>query len=235
MSKRINILEWDSEFFNFPIGQVQFKIESLSDLEEIVTFQSNHKKSLCYYSSSEEIPVSLLKHNKLSIQLADRKTTYIKSINPNLTIDQKVHSANVKSNEDQLNKLAILSGQYSRFNTDSNFTKSDFEKLYIAWMKNSLNKTFAKEVLVYDGEVGMVTLSEKDNRADIGLIAVENNSQGKGIGKSLMESAEKWFANHKYNTIQVITQGDNSPAKKLYESCGYSIEKTEYVYHIWKK
>ncbi len=50
-----------------------------------------------------------------------------------------------------------------------------------------------------------------------------------------MTSAEKWFSNSGYKSIQVVTQGDNIPACKLYESCGYTIESVELFYHIWKK
>ncbi len=82
---------------------------------------------------------------------------------------------------------------------------------------------------------GFVTLGQKNNRGDIGIIAVDGKQRGKGIGKSLMLSAEQWFANHGYTDMQVITQGGNEAACRLYESCGFTIEKTEYVYHIWRK
>ena len=110
--------------------------------------------------------------------------------------------------------------------------------MYTLWMINSINRKIAKEVLVFtEGNdiAGFVTLGEKNNRADIGIIAVDLNFRGKGIGKTLMYSAEKWFSNLGYQSIQVVTQGDNSPACRLYESCGYKVDTVSYFYHIWKK
>ena len=96
----------------------------------------------------------------------------------------------------------------------------------------------AKEVFIYQENqiiAGFVTLGEKKSRAEIGIIAVDNNYRGKGIGKSLMFAAENWFAGKKYNEIRVVTQGDNLPACRLYESCGYKTDNVEYFYHLWKK
>src|SRR5690606_14128178 len=96
----------------------------------------------------------------------------------------------------------------------------------------------AHEVLVFlENSVpsGFVTLGEKKDRADIGIIAVDQNHRGKGIGKALMSSAEKWASDKGYNSIQVVTQGDNVPACLLYESCGYKVESVAFFYHIWRK
>ena len=110
--------------------------------------------------------------------------------------------------------------------------------MYALWMINSLNRKIAKEVLVFSENndlSGFVTLGEKNNRADIGIIAVDHISRGKGIGKILMTSAEKWFSDLGYESIQVVTQGDNYPACRLYESCGYEVDTVEFFYHIWRK
>ena len=105
-------------------------------------------------------------------------------------------------------------------------------------MINSINRKIAKEVLAFtenNALAGFVTLGEKNNKADIGIIAVDHSFRGKGIGKTLMTSAEKWFSNLGYSSMQVVTQGDNYPACRLYESCGYLVEAVEFFYHIWKK
>jgi dTDP-4-amino-4,6-dideoxy-D-galactose acyltransferase len=81
----------------------------------------------------------------------------------------------------------------------------------------------------------IVTVGEKKHRGDIGIIAVDTEFRGKGIGTALMQSAESWLAKLNYKSMQVVTQGDNKPACKLYENCGYTIESVEYFYHIRKK
>ena len=171
--------------------------------------------------------------------LADKKTTYLKKINTGLSFPESITSIDENTPfKDKLIDLAIQSGIYSRFNVDERIGKEKFEKMYALWMINSLNRKIAKEVLVFSENndlSGFVTLGEKNNRADIGIIAVDHISRGKGIGKILMTSAEKWFSDLGYESIQVVTQGDNYPACRLYESCGYEVDTVEFFYHIWRK
>ncbi|MBL0026768.1 MAG: GNAT family N-acetyltransferase [Saprospiraceae bacterium] len=116
--------------------------------------------------------------------------------------------------------------------------KLNFEKLYNQWIINSVNKTFAEEVLVYNIDnsiVGFVTLGIKTSIGQIGIMSVDSQYRGIGIGRALITAAERWFSIHNYSGIQVITQGDNTAACRLYERCGFSKGNVEYFYHVWKK
>jgi dTDP-4-amino-4,6-dideoxy-D-galactose acyltransferase len=231
-------LVWDSEFFDFNVGKIFGSINNMVDFKNIENIIYENDFLLSYYSVPEELPAFVLENDTLDFCLVDKKTTYVKEINPNLEINSSISFIDNNIPEEKLINLAIQSGKYSRFNVDTKIGKDKFEELYGLLMKNSINHTIAKEVFVFkvDNEIaGFVTLGEKNNRADIGLIAVDNFFRGKGIGKSLMTSAERWFFDLGYNSIQVVTQGDNIPACKLYESCGYTVETLEYFYHIWKK
>ena len=173
----------------------------------------NNNTTLSYYPSSEELPDLVLQSKGLDFIPVDRKTTYIKEVNSKLKINTHISTCETYTNEPKLEELAIQSGIYSRFNIDQRIENNKFEDLYRLWMRNSLNRKIAKEVLLYkinQKVAGFANLGEKNKRGDIGIIAVDDTFRGKGIGKSLMESAEKWFSNHEYKLLQVITQGDNS-------------------------
>lgn len=238
MGKKFHRLDWDSNFFGFDVGSIEGTVFDERDMREIEALIEENNCTLCYYSTPKELPLFALQDNVLDFSLVDRKITYSKAINPQLEIASPISNAHHRESEHKLIDLAIQSGQYSRFNVDKRITTEKFEEMYGLWIKNSLYEDLANEVLTYqlNGEVaGFVTIGEKKNRADIGLIAVDRAFRGKGIGKLLMNSAEKWCSNLKHETIQVVTQGDNIPAQKLYESCGYEIESEEMIYHIWKK
>jgi dTDP-4-amino-4,6-dideoxy-D-galactose acyltransferase len=79
----------------------------------------------------------------------------------------------------------------------------------------------------------MVTLGEKEKRADIGLIAVNTNYRGKKIGETLVRASQMWSIEQGYKFAQVVTQGSNAAACSLYKKCGYALEKVEFFYHFW--
>lgn len=79
----------------------------------------------------------------------------------------------------------------------------------------------------------MITLGRKGERADIGLVAVHSASRGKAIGSLLIRAAQARFVERGFTIGQVVTQGDNTPACRLYEKCGYRVDKVEYYFHFW--
>ncbi len=164
-----------------------------------------------------------MESHDLEISLVDSKTTFSKDINSELQIHSSVSSIGIDDFDKNIVDLAIQSGIYSRFNADPKIGKEKFEELYTLWIKNSLDRKIASEVFAFKeaGKItGIVTLVEKNGIADIGIISVDHTHRGKGIGKILMQSAESWFGNQGYAAIQVVTQGQNLPACKLYEACG---------------
>jgi dTDP-4-amino-4,6-dideoxy-D-galactose acyltransferase len=239
MKQTLLKLDWDSDFFKFNVGRIEGLIQKEEDIRNVEFLIEENKIKLSYYSTFSELPSHILKSKKLDIVLVDKKTTYTKNIDANLKIHNSITSIEQNTHhKDKLINLAIQSGIYSRFNIDERIGKEKFEEMYRLWMINSLSRKIAKEVLVFieNNELaGFVTLGEKNNRADIGIIAVDYVFRGKGIGKKLMTSAEKWFSNIGYKSIQVVTQGDNNPACRLYESCGYKVDTVEFFYHFWKK
>jgi ribosomal protein S18 acetylase RimI-like enzyme len=205
-----------------------------------LTDQLKHQDiELAYYSSVSPLPHNLMVSDTYVLKLVDKKTTYEKAIHKNIAFDNSVLPYGNDWPEPKLIELAIESGRYSRFKVDEKIGINKFRELYRTWIVNSVNKKIAKEVLVYrinETIAGFVTLGEKHSRAEIGIIAVEAINRGKGIGRSLMRSAESWFAAHShFDVIQVVTQGANLAACKLYEHCGYRVGRLEYVYHFWKK
>ena len=103
------------------------------------------------------------------------------------------------------------------------YSSRKHSRLYNLWIINSVNRKIAREVLVYldSNEIaGFVTLGEKSKRGVLGIIA--GNAKFRGRGRQNL--AESCFAGQGYGSVQVVTQGDNVPACRLYENCGYRVE-----------
>jgi dTDP-4-amino-4,6-dideoxy-D-galactose acyltransferase len=136
----------------------------------------------------------------------------------------------------ELEVLALKAGIFSRFNIDPKFSKEQYENLYKQWIINSTNKKIADAVFVAREGckiVGMITVGRKNCRGNIGLISVDENRRGQNMGVSLVSTAHKWFISQGCKIAQVVTQTDNIAACRLYNKCGYHIERTEHFYHFW--
>lgn len=231
-------LPWDSKFFNFNIAKIELEKKS-ANLFETLFFLKKEGYTLVYGFSKVEINLNSKLLKKFSGKLVDRKITYIKSVKDDVNsfYDSKIQKYEINKVNSNLLKLAIQSGEYSRFKLDKKISRNKFEELYKHWLINSINKKIADDVFIYsdNGVSGFITLANKNKNTDIGLIAVEKQKRGKGIGKILMQSAEIWAAKNSFSKIQVVTQEANLKACNFYEKCNYSVYRKDFIYHFWLK
>lgn len=215
----ISYLSWDSEFFEKKIGKLEVNIsDSLDSLsQEVISYD------LIYIFSDKELNL-LMKPN-------DIKVTYVKKTqkrDPNVNIkDYK----KLLCNYDDLVALAYVSGQDSRFLKDPFFGETAFKKLYKRWIDNSLNDLNTSVFVFVENNqlLGFVTCTQYEEHATIGLIAVSNDAQGKGIGGKLIEAVENSL---EVNTLlYVSTQKTNRQACDFYERKGFSVNSIKYIYH----
>lgn len=233
-------LKWDSNFFGFNVASIsKVNIDNVG-LTSILQELKIKKYRLIYWivpSGYREI--SKIVHKQGGF-LVNEKVTYFKDIT-NTTFTQKpslyftVPYSDAEPNDELIN-LTLKSGTYSRFRLDPLFPDTLFDKLYTCWITRSVHKEIAHQVLVVNEEntlLGMITLGTKDRRGSIGLVAVSDHAKRKGIGRLLVQEGEKFFIKEGHSVVQVITQRINLTACRLYESCGYQVEKIENIFHFW--
>jgi len=238
MDKTYELLKWDTEFFGYKIAQLNVKCVKSDALLNILKELKSERIKLAYWSVASDDLISNNSANLIGAKLVDEKLTYLMPLLSKMSLEP---SSNVDSYKytypnNKLVALALQSGVYSRFNMDENFRNKEFERLYIRWIENSVNKKMAKDVLVYlkdNTELGLITLGIKNNRGDIGLLAVDKRARRKSVGKELMQTAMAKFREWGIAEVQVVAQRANTAACKFYESCGFALEKTENIYHIW--
>jgi len=165
--------------------------------------------------------------------------------------------------EEALIELGLVSGENSRFRRDPALTRAQFEAMYRAWVRNSINRTAADDVLVCrknGGEIaGMITLkfvneknheingsgSNKENSEErsgveappptavIGLLAVSPRFQRQGVGCFLMQAAFQRSEQLGARVIEVSTQEENVGAMHFYRAQGFEQVSRKTNYHIW--
>ena len=130
-----------------------------------------------------------------------------------------------------------ISGEFSRFRLDRRFISNEYERLYVEWLRKSLNKTIAFKTFVAREKTeiaGLITLGKKKECADIGLVAVDEKYRGRGIGRDLIRFADNAAFTMGFKQIQVVTQKKNWGACRLYEKCGFKMNNVINVYHYWR-
>ncbi|HID71694.1 MAG TPA: GNAT family N-acetyltransferase [Thermoplasmata archaeon] len=237
---KYELLAWDTNFFGFPVAKIVRPRLVEEELKSILEELKSREVSLVYWPSDSKDKESQLAAKRCGGFLADRKMTYVTELKEKYLGEMAFLTGVEEYKKDEttedLNHLALLSGIYSRYNLDPKISQRQFEDLYKIWIEKSVKKKIADAVLVIRvGKriVGMITLCEKNKRGDIGLLAVDVPVRRKGFGTALVRAAQAWFVNKNYKIGQVVTQERNMPARKLYEKCGYRVEKIENFYHFW--
>lgn len=233
----IEKLPWDSEFFGFNVGRLMLEstTETLDHDTKMLIEKSDYR--LIYIFSNIEQNISLL-NSKMEINLYDTKQTYSRNISGMEEFDTISKDYPKKEASEELIRLAVVSGKFSRFNKDPKIPKSKFEDLYKLWIQRSTRREIASDVLIRElhGELaGFVTLGKKNGRGDIGIIAVDEKFRNLGIGADLVYSACQRSLSLGFKECQVVTQKDNLAAIHLYKKCGFTLEHEEFVYHAWKR
>ncbi|NJM80746.1 MAG: GNAT family N-acetyltransferase [Flavobacterium sp.] len=218
-------LEWDSDFFGYNIAEI-------SDKDEIFD-KSIEKYDLIYVKGIEDLDIKNFQCSFQENKIMYEKQLFFKEIDD--TSIKNLFDTNY--NIQDLYNLAFESGQHSRFLKDKKFGEANFKKLYKKWIDNSINKQFSDEIYVYvvnEKTVGFVTYKKNIEFAQIGLIAIDSNYRGRGIGKLLLSKVENSLSTEGVKKLRIPTQLENKNACFFYEKLGYIIVENIPIKHYWK-
>lgn len=63
----------------------------------------------------------------------------------------------------------------------------------------------------------------------VGMLVVNEDAEGRGIGGALMRAAEAWARERGYRTLTLTVFGTNHAAQAIYQHLGYGLETLRYV------
>lgn len=224
---KLTKLVWDSTFFGYEVGKVELEDNEVLSANQLAV--NNYQ--LIYIFSNQQLASAQL--NEIPAQLVDVKLLLGKPVILGKEQDESI--VLITQLSDDLINLAIQSGWYSRFKLDAKFKNKEFERMYTAWITSSIERD---DVVVFgymsnQQLVGFISLSTKNNAADIGLIAVDETQRGMHIGSKLIVMADVYAQQNSLTRITVNTQQENSSALKFYTKNGFDILKRTYIYHLW--
>jgi dTDP-4-amino-4,6-dideoxy-D-galactose acyltransferase len=224
---KLTKLVWDSTFFGYEVGKVELEDNEVLSANQLAV--NNYQ--LIYIFSNQQLASAQI--NEIPAQLVDVKLLLGKPVILGKEQDESI--VLITQLSDDLINLAIQSGWYSRFKLDAKFKNKEFERMYTAWITSSIERD---DVVVFgymsnQQLVGFISLSTKNNAADIGLIAVDETQRGMHIGSKLIVMADVYAQQNSLTRITVNTQQENSSALKFYTKNGFDILKRTYIYHLW--
>jgi dTDP-4-amino-4,6-dideoxy-D-galactose acyltransferase len=227
MKFMVKKLQWDSDFFNLNVGEIIY--DENYEMEDISNYD------LIYLFSDEEFD---LKIPNFENSFSETKVVFIKNTETYQQTSKLILKVDeVSVTKEQLYLLAYESGKNSRFLLDNKFNENLFKNLYQTWIDNSINKKFADDILVYFEEnklKGFVSYKINNDNASVGLIAVNSDYQGKGIGAKLLNYLENLLFEKGVHQLTIPTQLDNIQACNFYQKQGYSIKNKTSIKHYWK-
>ena len=229
---KVSALPWDTEFFGFSVGRMDLSANACE--VELRTAIASSSFELTYVflpvGGAMEGPRSALV--ALGGRCYDLKLTYRKSLSDGMVVnDGSSFAANEITPE--LTSLAYASGWCSRFVSDDRLARF-FKPLYLQWLKRDFlrGKVFVRPSL--SNPEGMVTVSVQGHVGRVGLLAVDAGHCRCGIATGLLQDIDVWFTSQGVKACEVVTQGINVAAQKLYEKSGYKLSAQTEVWHVWK-
>jgi len=233
----IERLKWDSQFFGYPVAKIVLDEKGYINVDNLFRQLASERIRLTYFfapTTEEKLNEYVAKKGGI---LVDQKTLFHKTTEKHLKYTNSIIEYQDTVINERLIELGLQAGLFSRFRLDINFSNNEYEKLYIEWLTKSLNKTIARITVlaVKNSEiVGLTTLGEKSEFAEIGLVAVDENFRGQGIASDLIHFADNAAFDLGYNEIKVVTQLQNKVACRLYEKCNFQIGNITNIYHYWQ-
>jgi len=228
-------LEWDSSFFGYQVAAIGPQCD---DIIGILPLLKEMKYKLIYLFSETHEHELQKKVEIMGLSPIDIRVTLSCTLEKVNQPANEIEMYLTEEINDDLLQLAYRSGIYSRFATDPLLGTEKFRQLYSLWLERSLKKVIAHGTFVYRHEkkiVGFITyqLDASAKKGKIGLIAVAEGMEGKGIGTKLIHAVKHILSENGCTELEVVTQKQNLPALKLYDKSGFSITEELLIYHIW--
>ncbi len=239
--KIVEILEWDTIFFGFPVAQVINESITIDEMEEILVFCKSNKVRLLQFKCDSNYRQSIIVAEKFNFHFADSRITFSRNLNDPVLSNSDINSfygrmADIKD-IDSLQSLVEGLFTLSRYYFDNNFERERVHTFYSVWLGKAVQGRFDDWVYCrYENSepLGFCTIREKNLEIPrIGLIGVSPKVVGNAVGKKLLMEVLYILYNKKYKWVEVVTQGRNYVAQRMYQKAGFLTKHIGIYYHKW--
>lgn len=239
-------LSWDSEFFGYRIARVMGHRLSFTQMANIEHWCAQNEIECLYLLADSDHGETTLLAERNAFHLVDLRMTLAieNSALASLPLTGAVSSRGIQiraarlSDVPSLETIARTAHEDSRFYHDQHFSKDKCSDLYATWIRRSC-QGLAEQVFIAEHDdqvVGYITCTHvvgENPHGAIGLVGVAAAERGMGIGQVLVNRSLRWFVEHDCQAVEVVTQGRNVVAQRMYQRCGFMSQSMRLWYHRW--
>jgi len=236
----IRKLEWDSQFFGFPIGRLHADNMAVEQLGKILEHAGQVKPQFielfCDISDHE----SIFSCENSGFHLADVRILFKKNPLVSAATGSLPEGLCFKKADDvasdQLKKISKSLFENSRYYRYRKFDRERIDLLFQTWIEKAVLGEFDDECycIFDDAEIlAFCSLKYNGHAASIGLFGVNPGHKNRGLGTMLLSYVFDLLFNRGITGVTCITQGRNSGAMRLYQENGFTAAKLTLCYYRW--
>jgi dTDP-4-amino-4,6-dideoxy-D-galactose acyltransferase len=234
-------LEWDSEFFGVNVGYAGC-LRMTPGIERLCRrFTQREKIDVMEYLCNCHDKLSVVTAEKAGYSFVDIRLTFETGLgHVAAPVAPRPNMALRPARLEDIPRLReIATGIYpdSRYYFDGNFDQEKIVEFYRNWVEKAVRGTFDDHALVLceaENPVGYCSTNHHHGRAaKIGVFGLDERLRGTGAARYLLEAALWELKKSGREHVEVVTQGRNYAAQRLYQRAGFITQKTELWYHKW--
>jgi len=241
-SEIVVLLDWDTDFFGFPVAQIAKNRLSPNERDYVDEFCRENKVRLLQFKCDAHHRPSVLAAEEYDFHLADVRMSYRRKLDVR-SLERPNSPEGVlfrRANKDDVSILMdITTGLFthSRYFFDANFPRDRVKEFYRSWIEKAVHGESDDLAWVISNSLlpqGFCSIAYCDERqARIGLVGINPSVMGQGLGGLLMSNVLVSLVEHGVEEVSVVTQGRNYGAQRLYQRAGFLIDQIEIYYHRW--
>jgi len=234
-------LAWDSEFFGRAIGRARTGTLDQSSAAQLVGEATEAGLECVYFFAASDDFASVVAAEERGFHLVDVRIVLERAADLAIAArgDETVFAIEAARAEElpRLEEIAAQIARLSRYAADPRFSMADTERLYRAWIDNAY-RGYADAVLVAREETGGAALGfmcpkMHGELCDVQLLGVAAEQRQRKVGRALIEAGIGWAREHGASRLQVVTQGRNVAAQRLYQQLAFLTTEVKLCYHLW--
>ncbi len=230
-------LAWDTNFFGVATARITKNTITKEELLRVIDEATTEKVEVLHFLAASDDRGSVLAAEHTGFSLVDMRATYTHRLSGHVAAEPTDTLRNATIDDlEALQAIARVSYLDTRFFFDEHYSPERAAALYARWVVRDFEDSSTRVIVSErNGSLGgFITCSRTDAlTGKIGLVGVHEAMRGQGIGRNLVRAAQSWCVQKSFSSVEVVTQGRNIAAQRLYQSCGFLLSSIYLWYHKW--